>query len=66
MSKKRSKRKEREQADGPCNARSEEGGDKLELVQCKQGSCLQLIDLLDGQKERKMGMTLVVWWRKGE
>jgi hypothetical protein len=65
MSKKRSKRKEREQADGPCNARSE-GGDKLELVQCKQGSCLQLIDLLDRQKERKMGRTLVVWWRKGE
>jgi hypothetical protein len=46
MSKRRSERREREQAEGPCNVRSEEGGGKLELVQCKQDSCLQLIDLL--------------------
>jgi hypothetical protein len=29
-------------------------------------ACLHLIDLLDGQKERKMGRTLVVWSRKGD
>jgi hypothetical protein len=28
-------------------------------------ACLHLIDLLDRQKERKMGRTLVVWSRKG-